>query len=147
MKEKKDIEIAYSEPENYFPKEVREIFFHDQKINVKGFRVVFCDNRKYDDYVLVNKVGERLECIEMIEEALYSPDGIFGCRYFLLVYTDSINFYQVRINKSEYNKLFKLNDNAFLSLASKIINQDKRGKNPSHIKVFHRFLTLPKSLD
>ena len=138
MKEKKDIEIAYSEPENYFPKEVREIFFNEREPNVKGFRAVFCDNCEYDDYVLVNKVGENLECIEMIEEELYSPDGIFGYRYFLLVHTGFINFYQVRINKDEYNKLFKLNDNAFLSLASKIINQDKRGKNPSHIKVFHR---------
>ena len=29
MKEKKDIEIAYSEPENYFPKEVRDNYFNE----------------------------------------------------------------------------------------------------------------------
>ena len=132
MKEKKDIEIAYSEPENYFPKEIRDKYFNDCRTTIKGMRSVFCED-KY--LIIADNITEELECVEVCHYELYSPDGDISYQYYLLIYSKSKKAYQVFINKREYNKLFKVNDEDFLELAFKIINEDKRGKNVNHIRI------------
>ena len=137
MKEKKDIKIAYSEPENYFPKEVREIFFNEREPNVKGFRVVFCK----DKYLIVaDNITEELECVEVCHYELYSPDGDITYRY----YSKSKKAYQVFINKREYNKLFKVEEDEFFPIVADIINKDKRGKNISHIRIVYDCIIIPQ---
>ena len=76
----------------------------------------------------------------MTHDALYSPDGDIKYRYYLLLHSDIDKSYQVFINKREYNKLFKVNDEDFLELAFKIINEDKRGKNDSHIRIVNTII-------
>ena len=125
------IKAKYVEPKNYFSKEALKVFY-ENKTTIKGMRSVFCD----DKYLILNDNNtERLGCIEMTHDALYSPNGDIKYRYYLLLFSDIDKSYQVFINKREYNKLFKVNDEDFLELAFKIINEDKRGKNVSHIRI------------
>ena len=132
MKKKKDIEIAYSEPENYFPKEVRDKYFNEVEPSIKGIRAVFCK----DKYLIIeDNITEELECVEVCHYELYSPDGDITYRYYLLIYSKSKKAYQVFINKREYNKLFKIEEDEFFPIVADIINEDKRGKNISNIRI------------
>ena len=136
MKEKKDIEIAYSEPENYFSKEALKIF-NDGRTTIKGMRTVFCK----DKYLIIDGSNTlNLVCIELTHDALYSSSGDFKYRYYISLHSENDKSFQVFIKKNEYNKLFKVNDEVFLELAFKIINEDKRGKNVNHIRIVNTII-------
>jgi len=141
MKEKKDIEIAYSEPENYFPKEVREKYFNTVEGSIKGCRFVE-GNDSY--FINVNNKIESLACIEMLYDELYVLDCGLKYHYFLIVYNHDNKSYKVYINQKEYWKLYSLNNDDFLMLASDIINKDKRGKNVNHIKIVYDCIIIPQ---